>query len=260
MREPQHPEARATQLVAELAAGVATAVVRDLVHLAEEERVRRDGQHQHAAGRQDLDQVAERPTVVVDVLEHVEQAQQREAGPERREAPLVDQQQRGLDAPAHEREAFRVHVAGSRQRHAALPQERQQASAAAADVEERAPGHVGDGVAQHVAHHLAPGLEPVVLALHGRERREVVRVEARRSYAAGAQVEDPVPNREARAAGGAARPRGSRAERRTAARADEREPGEARAHRPGPASATTRAHATSATPLASCPSRRPGGA
>ena len=176
----------ASQLVAELAARVAPAVVGDLVHLVEQERVRRHGQHQHPARLEHSSRWPQRPDVVVDVLEHVEQAR---AGRSRRPSggkrpSSTSTQRRRRRAARTSAQALRVHVAGARERHPALAQEREQAAAAAADVEERAAREVGNGVAQHVAHHLAPRREPEVLALDRAQRREVVRVEARRAHAA----------------------------------------------------------------------------
>ena len=235
MAEKANLESRRPQLVAELVARVAPPMVRELVHLVEQEGMAGHGEHEHAPRLQDGPEEAQGSFVVVQVLQDVEQADQALPGSERWGLPLVDQDERRPDASACEGEPLRVGVTGPRHRQAGCLEERQEPAASAAHIEERALPEIVHAGAKPFEDDLAPGYEPEVRVLDEREGAEIVRVVARPARTAPRQVEDAPALGIIGAASVAARPGRCHPKRPAAAGAGQRRPRAANAGQgPGP--------------------------
>ncbi len=133
--------------------------------------------------------MAQRAGVVVDVLEHVEEAHAGSREPRAEKRALVHERGAALSTEAARRSGRLSGYASQApgQRRSPLVSEELAAARRCRSRRRRAPrrSRSGDRDAQHVAHHLAPGREPVVLRLDRREGREVVRVEAGGAHAPG---------------------------------------------------------------------------
>ena len=139
--------------------------------------MRGNGDHEDAARLEDPRRPAQRPFVVVEMLEHVEHPEHllpaaRGAAGRRRHV------REGHVEPARAKPALEEGVAGACDGHAVGGEVGQQAAGAAPDVVERPLREVGDAAAEAVEDDRAPADEPELLVLDPGQQLEVSGVES----------------------------------------------------------------------------------